>query len=78
MATQTAAVLEEEAEKITYTIPPRTISGSAPQLLEEIDDMIDALRLVREAIEKRAPKPARPPGPRGWGRRVIGALRSRK
>ncbi len=61
MAAHTAVVPEEETEQLSYTIPSHTISGSVPQLLEEIDDMIDALRLVREAIVRRAPKPARPP-----------------
>ncbi len=69
MTTQTAAALDDETETITYTIPSHTISGSVPQLLEEIDDMIDALRLVREAIVKRAPEPARP-ARRGWRGRL--------
>ncbi len=44
----------------SYVIPSRTITGSPQQILEEIDDMMDALRMVRQAIVERAPKPARP------------------
>lgn len=51
---------EHDEEKVAYVIPSRTITGSVPQLLEEIDDMMEALQTVREAVVKRAPKPARP------------------
>ncbi len=76
MAPQTAVALDEETEKVTYTIPSHTITGSVPELLEELDDMIDALRMVRETIEKRAPKPARPPR-RTWRSRLLAVLRTR-
>ncbi len=69
MAGHTAVIPAEETEQVSYTIPSHTISGSVPQLLEEIDDMIEALRLVREAIVTRAPKPAQPPR-RGWRGRL--------
>jgi hypothetical protein len=50
---------EDDDGKVCYLIPERTITGSVPQILEEIDDMIEALQLVREAVVRRAPKPAR-------------------
>ncbi len=62
---------KHEEEKVTYTIPSRTISGTVPEILDEIDDMMDALRTVREAVEQRAPKPARPGnGHHGWRARI--------
>ncbi len=62
---------EHEEEKVSYTIPSRTISGSVPEILEEIDDMMDALRTVREAVVQRAPKPARSAnGHHGWRARL--------
>ncbi len=64
-----------ETERIEYVIPSRTISGSAVDILVELDDMIDALKLVREALVARMPKPARAPRP-GWLARVWRALSS--
>lgn len=49
-----------EADGPQYVIPPTTLSGSGQDLLEQIDDMMDALQLVREAVVARMPKPARP------------------
>ncbi len=60
-------------EELEYVIPPRTISGSAQDILDELDDMVEALKLVREAVVARMPKPARPPR-RGWFERVRDAL----
>ncbi len=50
-----------DTDKVTYVIPARTLSGSVPRLLEEIDDMVEALQLVRATIVAVAPKPACPP-----------------
>jgi len=64
-----------DEENASYTIPSRTISGSVPELLEEIDDMMDALRTVREAVERRAPKLAHPTnGHHGWRARLVRLL----
>ncbi len=62
---------QQDKECVTYEIPSRTITGSVPQILEEIDDMIDALHTVREAVVKRAPRPARP-ARSGWRRGPVG------
>jgi type VI protein secretion system component VasF len=62
-----------ETETLQYVIPSRTISGSAQEILEELDDMMEALQLVREAVVARTPKPARQPR-RGWLERVRRAL----
>ncbi len=59
--------------ELQYVIPARTISGSAPEILDELDDMIEALKLVREAVVARMPKPANPRR-RGWLERVREAL----
>jgi len=61
---------EHDEETVSYVIPPRTITGSVPQILEEIDDMMEALQTVRESVVRRAPKPARPAGNGGWRGRV--------
>lgn len=66
---------EQDEQTLSYEIPARTITGSPSQLLEEIDDMMDALQTVREAVVRRAPKPARPNDSRGWRARVAHALR---
>jgi hypothetical protein len=65
---------EHDEETVSYVIPSRTISGSAPQILEEIDNMMEALQTVREAVVRRAPKPARPASNRRWRDRVGRAL----
>ncbi len=62
------ASLDEEPER-SFVIPSRTLTGSPQQVLEEIDDMIDALRSVREFVVQRAPKPAHPIE-HGWRARV--------
>ncbi len=67
------ASLDEEPQK-SYVIPSRTLTGSPQQLLEEIDDMMDALRTVRDAVIRAAPKPARPIH-QGWRARVRSLLR---
>ncbi len=61
------AYSDEEPQK--FVIPSRTLTGSPQQVLEEIDDMIEALRSVREFVVQRAPKPARPVE-HGWRARV--------
>ncbi len=63
-------------EKLHYLIPARTISGSAQDILEELDDMMDALRLVREEVVARTPKPAIDGHP-GWLARTWRAIASR-
>ncbi len=65
---------QQDKECVTYEIPSRTITGSVPQLLEELDDMIDALQAVREAVVRRAPKPARPATGDGRVRRALQKL----
>jgi hypothetical protein len=67
----------EGTEHLTYVIPARRITGSAPQILAEIDDMVEALQIVRETVVARAPKLARPPE-RSWGDRIRRALRLRQ
>ncbi len=59
----------DDALQKSYEIPARTLTGSPQQVLDEIDDMIDALRQVREFVVQRAPKPARPVE-HGWRARV--------
>jgi hypothetical protein len=54
-----------EGRKLRYVIPARTISGTAQEILAELDDMVDALQLVRTAIVERTPKPAWQPR-RNW------------
>jgi len=66
---------DDDTGKVTYLIPARTMSGSVPQILEEIDDMVEALQVVREAVLARAPKPACPPRVR-WHTRLRKALDS--
>jgi hypothetical protein len=65
---------EEHVQEESYVIPSRTITGSAQQVLDEIDDMMQALRTVREVVVRRAPKPARV-AERGWRARVRRLLR---
>jgi hypothetical protein len=65
---------EHDEEKVSYVIPSRTITGSVPEIIEEIDDMMEALQTVREAVVKRAPRPARPASTGGWRGRVGRAL----
>ncbi len=65
---------ERDEQKVSYEIPSRTIRGSVPEILEEIDDMIDALRTVREAVVRRAPRPARPLNGAGRLRRALRKL----
>jgi hypothetical protein len=60
---------DDDAGKVTYLIPARTISGSVPQILDEIDDMVEGLQIVRQAVLARAPKPACPPRP-SWHARL--------
>lgn len=62
-----------ETEELRYVIPARTISGSAQDILDELDDMMDALRLVREAVVEMTPKPARPRHD-GWAARAWRAI----
>ncbi len=52
---------EPTTGNVTYVIPARTLSGSVPQLLDEIDDMVEALQMVRASVVALAPKPAIPP-----------------
>ncbi len=65
---------EHDEEKVIYVIPSRTITGSVPHIIEEIDDMMEALQTVREAVVQRAPKPARPATNGGWRGRVVRTL----
>lgn len=51
---------EQDTGNIAYVIPARTLSGSVPQLLDEIDDMVEALHLVRATVVALSPKPALP------------------
>lgn len=51
---------DEDTGSVTYVIPARTITGTVPRILDEIDDMIDGLQLVRAAVVARAPKAALP------------------
>lgn len=63
-----------ETGTLHYVIPARTISGSAQELLEELDDMVAALQLVRQEIVSRTPKPAKDASPLpAWARWVAGA-----
>jgi hypothetical protein len=64
----------EGTEHLTYVIPACRITGSVPQILAEIDDMVEALQTVRETVVARAPKLAHPPE-RGWRDRIRRALR---
>jgi hypothetical protein len=66
---------EDDDGQVSYVIPERTIAGSVPQILEEIDDMIDALRIVREAVVRHTPKPARGAYGHRWRARIGQALR---
>ena len=61
---------DDETRAVTYVIPARTLSGSVPRLLAEIDDMVEGLQIVREAVLARAPKAARRP----WHARLRNAL----
>ena len=63
----------EGTENLVYVIPARQITGSVPQILEEIDDMVEALQTVRDTVVARAPKPALPPE-QGWRDRIRRAL----
>ncbi len=65
---------EPDSQEVTYVIPERRITGSVPDILEEIDDMMDALQTVRETIVRRAPRPARVGGRRGLRGRIGRAL----
>ncbi len=65
---------EQDETTVTYEIPARTITGSPSQILEEIDDMMEALQTVREAVVQRTPKPAIPPNGHGWRVRLARAL----
>ncbi len=66
--------IEESSRGVVqYVIPARTLSGSAEDVLAELDDMIDALRLVRTVVVERMPKRARPPHP-GWLTRLCEAV----
>ncbi len=70
---------EHEEDEVSYTIPSRTIRGTVPEIIEEIDDMMDALRTVREAVVARAPRTARPTnGHRGWRARIRHVLGGRR
>ncbi len=66
---------ELDEETVSYQIPARTITGSPSQILEEIDDMMDALRTVREAVVQRTPKPACPTNGVGWRARLARVFR---
>lgn len=65
---------DTETTSPRYVIPARTISGSVPELLEELDDMMDALHLVREEVVRRAAKPATkgPTMAQRWSARITG------
>jgi hypothetical protein len=65
---------EQDEDKVSYVIPSRTITGSVPQIIEELDDMMEALATVREAVVKRAPKPARPATNGRWRGRMVRTL----
>ena len=65
---------EADSQEVTYVIPERRITGSVPDILEELDDMMDALRTVRETIERRAPRTARGSARRGMRGRIGRAL----
>lgn len=60
---------ERSGQDEGYVIPSRTITGSPQQILDEIDDMMDALRTVREVVLARSPKAARP-AEHGWRARL--------
>lgn len=63
-----------DTEKLRYVIPARTISGTAQEILDELDDMMDALRMVRAVVVERTPKPAWRPRER-WLARAWRAIR---
>jgi hypothetical protein len=65
---------DADVQDQSYIIPSRTITGSPQQILDELDDMMDALRMVREAVVNRTPKPARPVE-HGWRARLSWLLR---
>ena len=65
---------EHDAEHVSYVIPSRTITGTVPEIIEEIDDMMEALETVRQAVVQRAPKVARPASNGGLRGRVVRTL----
>ncbi len=68
--------IEQDTETVTYVIPERKITGSVPQILEEIDDMMEALQTVRQVVVAKAPKLANPAA-NGWRARIRRVLRQR-
>jgi len=57
-----------------YVIPSRTITGSPQQILDEIDDMMEALRTVRETVLRLTPRPTHVVE-HGWRARLHWLLR---
>ncbi len=60
---------KEAAATVNYLIPSRTISGSPEEAVAEIDDLVETLLAVRQAVEERASGPVRADRG-GWPARV--------